>query len=91
MMNFDGRQNSDVDQGVKENKDNKKKYALEFIDEDDICDMNEDELMGAPLTLITRDVAMRVESTLLRENKPAVQLKPYKFNNYYANNIVCIK
>ena len=68
------------------------KYALDFMDEDDILDMNEDELMSEPLTLVTRDVAMKVQSNLLRENKPAVHLQPYKYNNFSINNkVVSIK
>ena len=91
-MNNDGMQNFDVNKSVNTNGGNKMKYALDFMDEDDILDMNEEELMSEPLTLITRDVAMKVQSNLLRENKPAVHLQPYKYNNFSTNNnVVSIK
>ena len=47
--------------------------------EDDILDMDDTNTLKEPLSLVTRNLAMQVQSQLLRENKPAVLLLPYKY------------
>ena len=58
--------------------------SLDLFDDsdDEILDMDEEETMNAPLQLITKDIAMKVQSDLLRDNLPAVQLVPYKYMSY---------
>ena len=58
------------------------KDAINLLDDDDESEIDENELLNEPLKLITRGVELKVQSVLLRENKPAVCLVPYKFKSY---------
>ena len=79
-----GKQNCQIQLAVKPSNHGLQN-ALDLFDDDDMTEIDEEELMQEPLNLITGDIAMKVQSELLRENRPAVLLQPYKFQSYDNN------